>query len=74
MSEFRFDHDRPPGLPTFDRIPVSESLREYSLRDDYEQEHREAEHEHENMQEQSDTDDGIDRAGESRAESDPRPS
>jgi len=39
---------------------VSESLIAYTVLDDYEHEHRDAEHEHEAMPEQSDADEGLD--------------
>ena len=41
---------------------VSESLGEYTTPNDYDQEHRDAEHEHDKVSDQSDADEGLDRA------------
>jgi hypothetical protein len=52
---------------------VSEFLSAYTLGDDYEHEHRDAEHEHEKMPEQSDADEGLDRPFLTCIESTPLP-
>jgi hypothetical protein len=52
---------------------VSESSSEYNHSGDYEHEHRDAEHEHGGEPEQSDADEGLDRAFLICVESTPRP-
>jgi hypothetical protein len=52
---------------------VSESPSEYNRSVDYEHEHRDAEHEHEEIPEQSDADEGFDRAFLTCVESPTRP-